>query len=156
MTAHLSFGISGSIDSVEFLYNQTLEIILWLHLWSAKLHQTSWEAKFELQKFSHENNLTSLQNFQHLFRFFLSRRKLIANKQAKVNKKGGMFEKLGVKILQQLSDQVKPSSAQAFRFCISCHCCFWMTRFLMLECDEWLRVNGWMLSSYSLLARSLV
>lgn len=128
MTAHLSLGLSGSLDSVEFLYSPDpgdsfMAAPLERRVAPNKLFCCT-EAKFELQKFSHENNLTSLQNFQPLFRFFFSRRKLKANKQAKVNKKGGMFEKLGVKILQQLSDQVKPSSAQAFRFCICCHCCF--------------------------------
>ena len=85
MTAHLSLGLSGSLDSVEFLYSPDpgdsfMAAPLERRVAPNKLFCCT-EAKFELQKFSHENNLTSLQNFQPLFRFFfLSRRKLKANK----------------------------------------------------------------------------
>lgn len=92
MTAHLSLGLSGSLDSVEFLYSPDpgdsfMAAPLERRVAPNKLFCCT-EAKFELQKFSHENNLTSLQNFQPLFRFFFLSSQIESKQTSQGEQKG--------------------------------------------------------------------
>ena len=105
MTAHLSFGIKRITRQRRI----SLQPRPWRFFYSCTSGAQSCTKQAEKQNSSCKSLVTKIISlrckiFSPCFVFF-SLSSQIESKQAKVNKKGGMFEKLGVKISQQLSDQ---------------------------------------------------